>query len=149
MPALWEVLVDALTGALLLGGSVFYVLGMVGLNRFPDVFTRMHAVSVSETLGVGMLFVGMMLLSGLTLVTVKLAFILVLVLFSGPVISHALARAALHDGQKPLIATARGNMVETAPEDLYPELRERLGEPLTSETADDDTPVRGGAPSNF
>ena len=148
MEGIWGEIADWASAVLLLAGSVFYVLGMIGMNRFPDVFTRMHAVSVSDTLGVAFLFLGMMVLGGFTLVTVKLLFILVLLLFSGPVISHALARAALHDGQKPLLSARRGRLVATAPEELYPELRARLGEPLTSETADDDRPARGGAPSN-
>lgn len=160
MEGIWGDIADWLAGLLLLGGSAFYVLGMIGLNRFPDVFTRMHAVSVSETLGVGLLFLGMMLISGFTLVTVKLLFMLILILFSGPVIGHALARAALHDGQKPLLARERGRLVATAPEEVYPELRERLRDPLISETADDDMPTatptptptttaaEGGAPSN-
>ena len=148
MAGLWGDIADWAAALLLLGGSVFYVLGMIGLNRFPDVFTRAHAVSVSDTLGVGLLFLGMMVLGGFTLVTVKLLFILVLLLFSGPVVSHALARAALHDGQKPLLSAGRGRLVATAPDEVYPELRARLRDPLTSETADDDAPAEGGAPSN-
>ena len=142
-------LTDWIAGGFLLFGAVFYVLGMIGLNRFPDIFTRMHAVSVSDTLGAGGLIIGMMFLAGLSLVTVKLLFLLALLLFSGPVISHALARAALHDGQKPLLMTERRRLRATDLAEIHPDLRERLGEPLTSETADDDTPVRrGGAPSN-
>jgi len=150
--SIWGLLVDWLAGACLIGGAFFYLVGMIGLHRFPDVFTRMHAVSVSETLGAGLLIAGMILLAGVSLVAVKLVFLMVLILYSGPVIGHALARAALHDGQKPLIADARGNLRETDPADLYPELRERLGAPLTSETADNDIPgplpAEGGPSSN-
>ena len=69
--------VDILSWAALLGGGFFYVVGAVGLNRMPDVFSRMHAVSVSESLGVGLLILGMALQAGFTLVTVKLFIILV------------------------------------------------------------------------
>jgi len=150
-PDFWTLAVDWLAGAFLIGGAVFYVIGLIGLNRFPDLFTRMHAVSVSDTLGLGLLFLGMILLAGVSLVAVKLVFILALLLFAGPVTSHALARAALHDGQKPLIADAQGRLVGTDPAEVFPDLRERLSEPLSSETADDDTPplpTGGGASSN-
>jgi multicomponent Na+:H+ antiporter subunit G len=69
--------------------------------RLPDVYTRMHAASVIETLGAGALFAGLMLQAGFSQVTLKLLFILVLFFFTGPVITHALAQAALHAGLKP------------------------------------------------
>ena len=144
-------LVEALSWILLLGGSFFYVVGMIGLNRMPDVFTRMHAVSVSDTLGLGMLIFGMMLQAGFTLVTLKLLFILALIFVAGPVTSHALARAALHDGRKPLLENDEGELVETDLRVAFPALRDRLGEPLSSETVVE-TPEhpepQGGAPSN-
>lgn len=144
-----DILRQAVAGICLLAGSGFYVLGMVGVIRFPDVFTRMHALSVAETLGAGLLLIGMMILGGLTLVSLKLFVILMLLLFAGPVISHALARAALHDGQKPLLADEDGRLREVAPEELFPTLRDRLQEPLVSETANDDTAEpEGGVPSN-
>ncbi|MEM6933784.1 MAG: monovalent cation/H(+) antiporter subunit G, partial [Pseudomonadota bacterium] len=80
------------------------------------------------------LIVGMCLQSGLSLVTVKLIFILAVVLFTGAVSSHALARAALHDGRKPILQSDLGRLEETDPVDLFPELGVRLAQPLTSET---------------
>ena len=82
-------------------GAFFYLVGAIGSYRMPDVFTRMHAASVSETLGVGFLVLGMMMLAGFTLVTVKLAIILGIVLFTSPIATPALAQAALHEGIKP------------------------------------------------
>ena len=93
--------VDLLSWAALLGGGFFYVVGAIGLNRMPDIFTRLHAVSVSETLGVGLMMLGMMLQAGFTLVAVKLVIIVVIMWATGAVATHALARAALHDGEKP------------------------------------------------
>jgi multicomponent Na+:H+ antiporter subunit G len=99
--------VDILSWALILLGSFFTVAGAIGLVRMPDVFTRMHALSVIDTAGVGFLFVGMMLQAGASLVTLKLVFILALFFFAGPVITHALAQAALHEKVEPLLGARR------------------------------------------
>jgi multicomponent Na+:H+ antiporter subunit G len=129
--------IDILSWAALLGGSFFYVVGAIGLNRMPDIFTRMHAVSVSETLGVGLLILGMALQAGLTLVTVKLLIIMVVMMWTGAVATHALARAALHDGEMPLLADDTGALVRTDPVSLFPELGVRLAAPLSSEAVEE------------
>ena len=79
------------------------ITGAIGLVRFPDLYTRMHAVGVTDTGGAGLMLVGLMLQAGLTLVTVKLVLILWFLLFTGPVASHALAKAALHGKLEPLV----------------------------------------------
>jgi len=96
--------VDIVSWALILLGSFFTVVGAIGLVRMPDLFTRMHAASVIDTTGIGFLFIGMMLQAGFGLVTLKLVFILSLFFFAGPVITHALAQAALHEKIEPLLA---------------------------------------------
>ncbi len=97
------ILLDVASWALILAGSAFIIVGALGILRFPDVYTRMHAASVIDTLGAGFLFAGLMLQAGFTQVTLKLLFILLLFFFTGPVITHALAQAALHAGLKPEI----------------------------------------------
>jgi multicomponent Na+:H+ antiporter subunit G len=67
----------------------------------------MHAASVLDTLGVGFLILGMCLQAGLGLVTLKLVFLLALFFFTGPVVTHALAQACLHQGVKPVLAEDR------------------------------------------
>jgi multicomponent Na+:H+ antiporter subunit G len=129
--------IDLLSWAALLGGGFFYVVGAVGLNRMPDLFTRMHAVSVSESLGIGLLILGMALQAGFTLVTVKLVIIMVVLMWTGSIATHALARAALHDGEKPLLIDADGKLVKTDPVDLFPALAMRLATPLVSESVDE------------
>lgn len=99
-----EQAIDILSWALILVGSFFTVAGAIGLVRMPDVFTRMHAASVIDTGGVGFLVLGLMLQAGLTLVTLKLLFVLALFFFAGPVVAHALARAALHEKIEPRLA---------------------------------------------
>jgi multicomponent Na+:H+ antiporter subunit G len=126
--------IDILSFVALTAGGAFYLIGAIGLNRMPEVFSRMHAVSVSDTLGVGLLILGMLLQAGFTLVAVKLIFIVLALWTSGAVATHALARAALHDGERPLLANAEGQLVLTDPATLFPELHERLVAPLVSET---------------
>ena len=86
--------------AIVLLGSVFMVIGALGVIRMPDVFTRLHAASVSDTFGVGLILIGLILVAGLTLVSVKLAFLLAFLFLTGPVATHAVARAALDAGVK-------------------------------------------------
>lgn len=87
--------------SLVLGG-IFCIVGAIGLLRMPDFYTRMHAASVIETLGAGLILLGLVLQAGFTLITVKLLMLGVLVLFVSPTATHALARAAMVRGVKHL-----------------------------------------------
>jgi len=98
---------DVLSWALILAGSFFTIVGGVGLVRMPDLYTRMHASSVTDTLGAGLLLTGLMVQAGLGLVSLKLLFILILFFFTGPVATHALAQAALHAKVEPMLAEDR------------------------------------------
>ena len=105
---------------LILLGSFFTIVGTFGLVRMPEIFTRMHAASVTDTLGVGFLIFGMGLQAGFSLVTLKLGFLLALFFFTGPVVTHALAQACLHEGITPLLAEDRRGMARaqsTNPDD--------------------------------
>lgn len=89
--------------AFLIGlGSAVYVVGAVGLVRMPNFYTRLHAVSVSDTLGAFLILAGLMIAGGLTLVTAKLAIVLFLLFLTAPFATHALAQTALHEGVEPL-----------------------------------------------
>jgi len=101
------ILLDAASWVLILSGSFFVVVSAIGLIRMPELFTRMHAASVSDTLGAGLLLAGMMLQIEFGLTTLKLAFIFVLILFTSPVVTHALAQAALHEKILPSLAEDR------------------------------------------
>ena len=102
-----DMLANLVSWVLILAGSFFTVVGAIGLVRMPDVFTRMHAASVTDTLGAGFLFAGLMVQAGLGLITLKLLFILILFFFIGPVATHAIAQAALHAGIKPQLVEDR------------------------------------------
>ena len=89
---------------LIVAGSIFCMIGALGLLRMPDFFTRMQAASLVDTIGAGLLLAGMMLQAGLSVVTVKLAFIGLLLFFTSPTATHALARAARARGLEPVLA---------------------------------------------
>ena len=95
---------DLVSALCLAAGAFFCLVGGIGLVRMPDFFTRVHAASVTETLGAGLLLLGLILKAGLTLVSVKLAIIGILIYFASPTASHALAKAALIAGIKPQLA---------------------------------------------
>jgi multicomponent Na+:H+ antiporter subunit G len=92
---------DLVSWGLLGLGAVMLIIGGIGLIRLPDVFARMHSAGIIDTLGVGAIMLGLMLQAGWTIVSVKLALIVVFILFTGPTATHALARAALHGGVVP------------------------------------------------
>lgn len=100
-------IVDLASWLCILLGSFFTIVGAFGLVRMPEVFTRMHAASVTDTLGVGFLILGMGLQAGFSLVTLKLLFLLALFFFTAPVVTHALAQACLHEGIRPMLAEDR------------------------------------------
>jgi multicomponent Na+:H+ antiporter subunit G len=95
---------DVLAWISLAAGAFFCVVGCIGLVRLPDFYTRMHGASVTDTLGVGLILLGLMIEAGLSLVTVKLVFIGLLVFFTSPTATHALAKAAWTRGLRPLLA---------------------------------------------
>ncbi len=108
--------IDAVSAILIIAGAFFVLVGAIGLMRMPDVFTRMHATSVTETAGAGLLLVGLMLQAGFTLLTLKLFFVLLLFFLTAPVATHALAQAALHAGVTPELEQDRRDRHTTTPQ---------------------------------
>ena len=101
-----EILRDLASWALLVSGGAFCIIGGLGLLRLPDVYARMHAAGITDTLGAGMILAGLMLQGGFSLVTVKLVLILVFLLFTNPTSTYALANAAYRQGLAPLLGGA-------------------------------------------
>ena len=91
-----------LSNIMILSGSLFLLIGAVGLIRMPDVFTRMHAASIMETAGATLIILGLIMSTGLTTVSIKLIIILLAILYISSVATHALARACIHDDLKPI-----------------------------------------------
>lgn len=101
--------IDVLSWVLLVAGGFFCIVGAIGMLRMPDFYTRLHAASVTETLGAGFILSGLVLQAGFTLVAAKLVMIGVLIAFVSPTATHALARAALARGVEPLLAKPAGD----------------------------------------
>jgi len=80
-------------------------LGALGLFRFPDPYTRMHAVGIGDTLGAGFMGIGLFLLSPNWFLRVKLIFVLLLFWIINPTMTHLIAKAAVIHGTKLAKAT--------------------------------------------
>ena len=92
---------DAAAAALLVAGLFFHGLAALGLVRMPDFYTRMHAVSVAETLGALFTIAALAVWAGLSLVTVKLVLLALFLLLANPTSTHAIGRAASRVGLRP------------------------------------------------
>jgi multicomponent Na+:H+ antiporter subunit G len=86
---------------LFFAGSLIMVLGSVGVIRFPDVYTRLHASTKCDTGGAISILLGVALSLGLTMTSLKILSVLFLIFLMNPVASHALARASHKYGIKP------------------------------------------------
>jgi multicomponent Na+:H+ antiporter subunit G len=93
--------VDTLSWILLVTGSLFVIVGGLGLLRLPDFYTRVHAASVTDTVGSWLVLIGLMLQAGLGLVMAKLVLVLVFLVITSPLASHALTKAAYFHGVEP------------------------------------------------
>jgi multicomponent Na+:H+ antiporter subunit G len=87
--------IAALSVVCLAAGAFFVVVGCIGLVRMPDLYTRMHAASVTDTLGTVLVIAGLALASGFNLVSAKLVLLGLLIFLTSPTATHALAQAAL------------------------------------------------------
>lgn len=88
---------------LVLSGIFFMFVGSLGVLRMPDFYSRTHAVSTSDTLGILLVITGLIIYEGATLNSLKLFLIVLFVALSNPIGTHALARAAYRKGIKPLL----------------------------------------------
>ena len=96
-----------LVGTLLLGGLFFHAVAALGVLRMPDFYTRLHAVSKAETLGVLLTVTALAVSSGFTLTAVKVVFVAVFLFMANPTSTHAIGRAAMRTGVKPWAPPAK------------------------------------------
>jgi multicomponent Na+:H+ antiporter subunit G len=87
--------------ALILSGLCLLAVAAIGIIRLPDIFTRSHALGITDTLGVGLVLLGLVVHQGFTAGALKTGLILVLLYHLNPVIAHATVRAALRAGLTP------------------------------------------------
>lgn len=94
-------LLELLSGLLLLVGAGFYLAGTVGLLRFPDVYTRLHALTKADNLGLGFLVLGLVLQAESLAAALKIFLIWPLVLAASAAVSYAIAGRAAQLGLEP------------------------------------------------
>lgn len=89
-----SLLADAFTVVAVSAGVFFFLAGTVGLLRFPDTLTRLHALTKADNLGVGLVVLGLLPHAGSVLAGVKLLLVWVLVLFTAATVARIIARVA-------------------------------------------------------
>jgi multicomponent Na+:H+ antiporter subunit G len=105
----WVAMVRVNLGLVLsVAGALLCVIGAIGVLRFPDFYTRLHAASVTDTGGAGLLLIGMILVAGWSIVSIKLVFIFIFLFLTSPTATNAVANAAFVAGLEPLIGVITG-----------------------------------------
>ena len=92
-------------GAVIVAGALLSILGAIGVLRFPDVYTRIHAASLTDTGGATLMLLGMGLIAGVSPVAIKLGLVWIFVMFTTPTAANALANAAFSSGHRPRIGS--------------------------------------------
>jgi len=77
----------------LTGGLFFYIVGVVGLIRMPDVFCRMHATTKCDTMGAGLIFIAMIIWQGATFVSLNILLVLLFIWLTNPTAAHYIAKS--------------------------------------------------------
>ncbi|HEB93253.1 MAG TPA: monovalent cation/H(+) antiporter subunit G [Gammaproteobacteria bacterium] len=91
---------DYLSVILLIAGSLFFLAGTLGLLRFPDVYTRLHALTKADNVGLGLMVAGLALQAESWTVVGKLLLIWLLVLLAAASVAYLVAAAARQRGIK-------------------------------------------------
>jgi multicomponent Na+:H+ antiporter subunit G len=93
--------IDLLSAVLLIAGAIFFLAGTLGLLRFPDVYTRLHALTKADNLGLGLIVMGLAAQTQSWATVGKLLLIWALVMFAAASISHLISSRALQRGIRP------------------------------------------------
>lgn len=108
-----EIVVNMIILLFLISGMFFFFVGVVGLLRMPNVFTRMHATTKCDTMGAGLVFAGLIMWQGFTFISANILLILIFVWITNPTAAHAIAKAAYQRLEAGL------NLEEGDDDDLY------------------------------
>jgi multicomponent Na+:H+ antiporter subunit G len=92
---------DYLSAGLLIAGGLFFLAGTLGLLRFPDTYSRLHALTKADNVGLGLIVGGLALQAETWATAGKLLLIWALVLVAGASVSYLIAQAALQRGMPP------------------------------------------------
>lgn len=101
----WDLIIQIIVSLLGAGGIFFVVVGAIGINRMPDVYSRIHAASIIDTGGASLIILSLCIYSAYTaewMALIKLLFAYFFILFTGPAASHAVAKMALMGQEVPV-----------------------------------------------
>jgi len=96
-------IINLVSGLFITIGALSIIVGLLGVYRMPDFYTRLHAASIIDTLGAMLILFGLILYYGFNIVSLKLLLILIFILITTPTAAHALAKSALHGNLKPIL----------------------------------------------
>jgi multicomponent Na+:H+ antiporter subunit G len=102
-----EIALNIVSVFCLIVGCIFALIGAIGIIRLPDVYTRMHGGGIIDTLGIGLIFLGLIFQVPDWITGVKLGLILIFIFFTSPTTTYALARAAIFGGVVPILTELR------------------------------------------
>lgn len=94
-------LADLFTMVAVSAGILFFLAGVVGLLRFPDALTRLHALTKADNVGLGLIVVGLLPQAGSPLEALKLVLVWLTVLLAGATVGQLIARVARRAGPRP------------------------------------------------
>lgn len=100
-----EIIINILIILFLLVGTFFILSASIGIVRFPDVYTRLHAATKGSTLGISCILIGafLYLYTAHSIISGKLLLAIVFIMLTAPVSAHMISRAAHRDGVKPFL----------------------------------------------
>lgn len=95
------ILREVLSAILLLIGGGFMFVSAVGVIRLPDFYTRLHASSIGETLGLVLAGLGLIIYNGVNLTSAKILLIIIALFLVNPIGTHLIGKAAIRSGEEP------------------------------------------------
>ena len=91
---------SAISALLLLAGLFFMVVSVRGVIKFPDFFSRLHAIGLGQSLGMGFCCLGMFIYQGPNITGLKILMVLFVSMLAGPIGTHIVDRVAFREGLK-------------------------------------------------
>ena len=94
-----QIVVDLVSGGLLILGMFFFLSGILALWRFPDTLCRLHAITKADNLGLGFIIVAVALQTGWTILLLKLVIVYLLVLYASALNGYLIAEYTHRHGR--------------------------------------------------
>lgn len=99
---MFGIIVDFIGWVFIIAGIFFTVTGSIGMLRMPDFYTRIHTAGLTDSLGAPLVLLGIAVLTGFSLLSLKIILLIIFLYITSPAATHAIAKTALLSGLKPL-----------------------------------------------